>query len=92
VPDEYDGLELSVRRLMDRYEAWRRRAREAERRVEELQATVRRLSSGGLDPVALQQQADTLQAQNAALRRRMDQAHQRIQKMVARFDFLQDER
>ncbi len=92
LPTEIDGLELSVRRLMDRYEVWRRRARAAEQQVEDLKSTVKRLSSGGPDPLELQQRTETLRAENEELRRRMGEAHERIEKMIARFEFLQDGR
>ncbi|MEJ2678590.1 MAG: hypothetical protein P8174_05865 [Gemmatimonadota bacterium] len=77
---------------MDRYEVWRRRAQTAERKIEELQATVKRLSSGGPDPIALQQRTEALRAENEQLRRRMGEAHERIEKMIARFEFLREER
>ncbi|MEJ2217989.1 MAG: hypothetical protein P8099_15380 [Gemmatimonadota bacterium] len=92
LPKEVDGLELSVRRLMDRYDVWRRRAHAAERKVEELQSKVKRLSSGSPDPLKLQQRTDALQAENEDLRRRMGEAHARIRKMVERFEFLREER
>jgi FtsZ-binding cell division protein ZapB len=92
LPKEVDGLELSVRRLMDRYEVWRRRAQAAERKVEELTSTVKRLSSGSPDPLELQQQTEALQAENEELRRRMGEAHERIRKLITRFEFLQEER
>jgi predicted RNase H-like nuclease (RuvC/YqgF family) len=92
LPKEVDGLELSVRRLMDRYEVWRRRAQAAERKVEQLQSAVKRLSSGGPDPLKLQQRTEALQAENEDLRRRMVEAHERIEKMIGRFEFLQEER
>lgn len=92
MPEEYNRLELAVRRLMDRYEFWRRKAQTAERKVAELQATVKRLSSGGLDPVELQRQTDELAAENERLRGRMGQAYNRVRKLVDRFDFLEEER
>jgi predicted nuclease with TOPRIM domain len=92
MPEEYNRLELAVRRLMDRYEYWRRRAETAERKVQELQGTVKRLSSGGLDPVELQKRTDDLAAENAKLRGRMTQAYDRVRTLVERFDFLEEER
>ncbi len=92
VPDEYVQLERAVHTLMDHHAAWQRRARTAERKVAELQATVKRLSSGGLDPMELQRRADALADENARLKERMAQAHDRVRKLVDRFEFLKEER
>jgi len=92
LPPEYHRLERVVRRLLDQNAAWRRRLEGSERKVAELQATVKRLSSGGLDPVELQRRLDGLTEENERLRARMAEAHDRVRRLVDRFEFLQEER
>jgi hypothetical protein len=91
-PPELDRLELTVRRLLDGHETWRQRALTAERRVAELQATVRDLASGGIDPVALAERVSTMEAQNRALKERLDRGHEAVQRMLARLNFAEEGR
>jgi predicted trehalose synthase len=92
VPPELDRLELKVRGLLDAYDAWRRRAEEAEARVRDLERAVRDMSTGGLDPVALADQVRVLDERNDALRQRMQQAEEAVQRMLARLHFVEEER
>jgi predicted trehalose synthase len=91
-PPELDRLELKVRGLLDAYDAWRRRAEEAEARVRDLERAVRDMSTGGLDPVALADQVRVLDERNDALRQRMQQAEEAVQRMLARLHFVEEER
>ncbi len=91
-PVEWDRLELSIRRLLDDYERWRERARAADRRIQELDAALREISSGGLDPMALSARVDELEAENRALQDRLEQARERVSRLVARLRFLEEER
>lgn len=91
-PPELDRLELKVSRLLETHEAWRRRAEEAEARVRDLEKTVRELASGNLDPVVLADEVRSLDERNRALRARMEQAHQAVQRMLARLQFVEEER
>lgn len=89
-PAEWDHLELAVRRLLDDYDRWRSRAQRAEERVRELEATLRDVSDGTLDPVALAERIDALEAENRALRTRLDQARDNIHRILARLQFLEE--
>lgn len=91
VPDEYVRLERTVRGLLDEVAGFRARAQVAERRVAELERTVRDMSSGALDPLAMKEGLRRLEEENRDLRRRMVQAQDRIRRLVARFDFLREE-
>jgi hypothetical protein len=91
-PPELDRLELKVRRLLETHDAWRRRAEAAEVRVRNLEATVRELAAGNLDPVVLADEVRTMDERNRALRERMQQAHQAVQRMLARLQFAEEER
>jgi hypothetical protein len=91
LPPEVDRLELTVRRLMDEHERWRRRAVRAERRVAELEAALKDVTSGDLDPVALGAQLESAQRENHILRHRIEQARQTVDRITARLQFLEDE-
>lgn len=91
LPAEYARLERAVRRLLDDAAGYRARAQVAERRVVELERTVRDMSTGELDPLKLREGVRRLETENRELRRRMVQAQDRIRRLVARFDFLREE-
>ncbi|HSJ09734.1 MAG TPA: hypothetical protein VK928_07455 [Longimicrobiales bacterium] len=89
---EMDRLELTIRRLLDSHEQWRRRAEVAEARVAELQARLQQVTKGDLDPVALADQVRELEQRNRDLRGRMDSAHAAVERMRARLQFAEEER
>lgn len=91
-PAEWNELELAVRRLLQARDAWRRRAIEAEKRASELESTVRALSSGELDPVALSARVEELTAENQALRERLESASKRVRSLIQRLDVLEEPR
>mgnify|MGYP001156622134 FL=1 len=91
-PPEWDRLELSVRRLLDDYDRWRRRARAAEQRVEALEATLREVTSGALDPAEMSRRIEALEAENQELKERLAQARLRVSRLLERLRFLEEER
>lgn len=91
-PPEWQRLEQAARRLLDEHAAWRRRARDAEKRLQRLEATMRELSVGELDPVAASERAEALERENAELRRRLEQAGERIRRILDRLDFVREGR
>lgn len=91
-PTEWDALELAVRRLLDDYQALRRRAAAAEHRVRELETALTQLGSGVVDPLALQARARELEAENHALQARVDDAAERVRRLLARTHFLEEDR
>ena len=91
LPEEYERLEKAVRRLVDEVAGYRARAQVAERRATELERALRDVSSGALDPLKLRDGMRKLAEENRELRHRMVQAQDRIRRLIARFDFLQEE-
>lgn len=91
LPDEYVRLERSVRRLLDDVAGYRARAQVAERKASEMERTLKDVSAGTLDPVQMREGLRKLEQENRELRRRMVQAQDRIQRLIARFDFLGEE-
>jgi chromosome segregation ATPase len=92
LPPEVDRLELTVRRLMDEHERWRRRAQKAERRVAELESALKDVTAGDLDPVALVAQMESAERDNRVLRERLEQARDTVERITARLHFLEEER
>ena len=90
-PDEFVRLQSAVRRLLDEVAGYRARAKVAEEKAAELERAMRDLSSGALDPMKLRRRLGTLEEENHELRSRMVEAHDRIRRLVARFDFLSEE-
>jgi DNA repair exonuclease SbcCD ATPase subunit len=91
LPAEWDRLELALRRLVEDYERWRRRASVAEDRMRQLQDTLDGLSSGRVDPQALQSRVTELEAENAALKERIDEGAAQVRRILARVRFLEEE-
>ena len=91
-PVEWDGLEAAARRLLDEFQALRRRAAAAEHRIRELESGLAQLRSGGVDPLALQARNQQLEAENRALLARVDDAAERVRRLLARTHFLEEER
>ena len=91
-PTEWDGLELAVRRLLDEYQALRRRTAAAEQRVHELEVAVAQLGSGDVDPLALQARTRELEVENHTLQARLDDAAERVRRLLARTHFLEEDR
>ena len=91
-PDEWDRLELAVRRLLDAYDQWCQRALVAERRASELDAALRDISEGRLDPVELVRRVESLEAENEALRERLAAAREQVSRILTRLQFLEEDR
>lgn len=87
---EWDRLELVVRRLLDDYDRWRRRAVAAEARVRELDAALREVTEGKLDPLALAARIEALERENGALRERLGEARERIDRILSRLRFVEE--
>jgi chromosome segregation ATPase len=91
-PPELDRLELTIRRLLESHDAWRRRAEQAEARIGELETAVQDLTSGSLDPVAMAGEVRSLAARNSELQTRLETAQQSVQRMLSRLQFVEEER
>ncbi len=89
---EWDRLELAARRLLKEYTAARRRLGEAESRASRLEETLRQVSEGAVDPVAMQARLRRAEAENRELKARLQEADDRVKRMLARLDFLQEDR
>lgn len=89
---ELDRLTANVRRLLADWEDWRRRVAAAEARVLELEAALRDVTSGGVDPVSLANRVASLEQENRFLARRLDRARESVRRISARLQFLDEAR
>lgn len=92
LPREWDQLELVVRRLLDDFEQWKRRALAAEARVRELEVALHEVTGGKVDPLALAERVETLEAENEALRQRLARAGEHVSRILSRLAFLEEDR
>ena len=91
-PDDWVRLQAAIRRLLSDWERWRDRASTAEARSRELEAALRDMSSGALDPVALSARVQALEQENRFLARRLDRARESVKRISARLQFLDEGR
>lgn len=91
-PAELDRLELTIRRLLEAHDAWRQRALDAEARVADLDAALKAVSEGRLDPVALADAVRSLEQKNRALRDRLQRADETVQRILTRLQFVEEGR
>lgn len=89
---DWARLQNAVRRLIQEWESWRTRTQVAEARVAELEAALRDVSSGALDPVALSARVQALEQENRFLARRLDRARESVKRINARLQFLDEDR
>lgn len=90
VPAEWDELELTVRRLLDQCDGWRKRAAAAERRIEELRSALRSYSEGEIDPMELNERVQRLERENRVLRERLDAARGGVDRIIGRLQFMEE--
>jgi hypothetical protein len=90
LPD-WDLLERRVRGLMHAHASILRRAEAAEARVRELEGTLRDVSTGQLDPLALAERTQLLERENRTLNERLERARNSVQRILARMRFVEEE-
>ena len=92
LPGEWADLELAVRRLLDEHDALRVELARAEARSAELEAALQNYATGVVDPVDVQKRADVLERENRDLRGRLDQARERVARVMDRLRFAEESR
>lgn len=89
---EWDRLELAARRLIQEYTTCRRRLQQAQDRIVQLEHSLHEVAGGAVDPAALQARLQSVEAENQALRARLAEAGERVTRIRARLQFLEEER
>ena len=80
-----DEVEQLSRHLIEELAGWRRRCLKAEGELQE----VRTAGGGGLDLVKVSKRVAELDAENHALRQRVETARDRVRSLVGRLSFLE---
>jgi FtsZ-binding cell division protein ZapB len=83
-----EDLETLVRHLLDELGSWRRRCLKAEA---ELQQARESGGKGSPAPAAVRDRVVQLETENQALRHRVDAARERVQSLVGRLSFLEEQ-
>lgn len=84
-----DEVETLVRHLLDELGAWRRRCLKAESELQ--QAQQGSAGSAGPSPRATRDRVVQLETENQALRHRVEAARERVQSLVGRLSFLEEQ-
>lgn len=92
LPGEWADLELAVRRLLDEHDALRVQLARTEARCAELEGALQSYATGVVDPVDVQKRADLLERENRDLRTRLDQARERVARVMDRLRFAEESR
>ncbi len=83
-----EEVETLVRHLLDELGGWRRRCLKAEA---ELQQARESGPNAGSSPRAVRDRVVQLETENQLLRRRVDAARERVQALVGRLSFLEEQ-
>ncbi len=83
-----EDLEVLVRHLLDELGSWRRRCLKAEAELQQLRDSG---SKGGPAPAAVRERVVQLETENQALRNRVEAARERVQSLVGRLSFLEEQ-
>lgn len=78
-------VEALVRTLLEELAGWRRRCQKAEADLQEIRAA----GSGGADLVKVRKRLTEVEAENVALRQRVDSARDRVRSLIGRLSFLE---
>ena len=94
-PGERQGLpalEAAVGRTIDELRRLREHAAAASRRSAELEALLGTFQSGGDTPQQMKDRLDRAEAENRDLRQRVGQALETVERLIARIQFLEDQK
>lgn len=87
----FDELATVVRHLSEELAGFRRRALTAEARLRELEGNGNGAAAPSEDAASLRERVSALEAENAALRARLDAAASRTRQMLDRVHFLRQQ-
>jgi hypothetical protein len=86
------ALEAAVNRTVDELRALRKREAEASARSRELEALLAAFQGGGDSPERMKERLDRLEAENLDLRGRIAQGRESVERLLARIQFLEDQK
>jgi len=86
------SLGKAVERLLARLEAAEERASTAEKRRDEVEKLLRKMTDGKADPAAMSERLGELEVENVDLRDRVDRGLEGVDRLLSRVRFLEDQR
>ena len=88
----FDALDKAVARTLKELKSFRRRALDAEQRSAELTELLKGFKSGKETVGGMKQRLTRLEKENKDLRSRVGQGREAVERMLARIDFLEDQK
>ena len=89
---ELERLSTVVRRMLIEWDQLKLRTLAAEGRSRDLEAALRDVTSGNVDPITLANRVQALEQENRFLARRLDRARESVKRISARLQFLDEDR
>lgn len=90
--DGFQALDEAVVRTLEELKSFRKRALDAERRSTELEALLKGFKSGKETVGSMKQRLTRLEEENRDLRSRVGHGRGMVERMLARIDFLEDQK
>ena len=88
--EEFARLETAVGRLLAERERLVARAAKAEARIRDVEALLRRFTTGDEDPAEWRSRLETLQEENGELRERLEEGREAVERLLAQIRFLEE--
>ena len=89
---ELERLSTVVHKLLVEWDQLKLRTVAAEGRSRDLEAALRDVMSGNVDPITLANRVQALEQENRFLARRLDRARDSVKRISARLQFLDEDR
>ena len=86
------ALEAAVNRAVEELKQLRRRAAEAAQRSTDLEELLHTFQSGAESPERMKEKMERLEAENRDLRARIVQGRDAVERLIARIQFLEDQK
>ena len=86
------GLEAAIGRTVEELRQLRKRVAEANERTAELEGLLRNFQSGADTPDRMKARLEHLEAENRDLRARITQGRESVERLLARIQFLEDQK
>lgn len=87
-----DGLATAVEQSLERISQLRDRLGAAEQRRIELEGLLAKMADGSESPAEMLTRLQSLEAENADLRRRLDEGREGVDRLLAKIRFLEEQR
>lgn len=86
------GLERAVQRALERVEHLEGALESSRGRRDEVEALLSRMADGDENPARMHHRIQKLEAENADLRRRIDEGREGVERLLAKIRFLEEQR